>query len=145
METGVDHEGSEDMCAVWMVGSHRMQNILVSALPVSESLLSNCVCLILLLIASRVQASLREKSFVYFSSQPCRMKGKRLHLVVPFLLVEPWISAMSAKGRDGDACMSQCLLCQGTPHYDLTQSHSPRKATSDHHSQLAFGTSLSEN
>lgn len=66
MEREVDHEGSEDMCAVWMVGSHRMQNILVSALPVSESLLSNCVCLILLLIASRVQASLREKSFCLF-------------------------------------------------------------------------------
>lgn len=28
MEREVDHEGSEDMCAVWIVGSHRMQNIL---------------------------------------------------------------------------------------------------------------------
>lgn len=112
----MDHEGSEGMCAVSMVGSHRRQTFLISVLPVSESLLRNCVCLIVLLIASSIQASLREKSSVYFSSQPCRMKGKRLHLVAPFLPAEPWIGALSAKGRDAEAYMRRCLLCQGTPH-----------------------------
>lgn len=53
MEREVDHEGSEDMCAVSVVGSHRRQNFLISVLPVSESLLRNCVCLIVLLIAPR--------------------------------------------------------------------------------------------
>lgn len=123
MEREVDHEGSEDMCAVSMVGSHRRQNFLISVLPVSESFLRNCVCLIFLLIASSVQASPREKSSVYFSSQPCRMKGKRLHLVAPFLPAEPWIGALRAKGRDGDACMRPPLSGNATLTTSSNHSH----------------------